>query len=174
MRVPDGDELRYLVYTTLAYGAQGISYYVYCWPKHEGGIAQPDGTPTPLYQALKSLNREFAAIARELQPLTSLGVYHAGMQPPGAVPLPGNAPFRFDPPVAPLAYQPPERVRGLVLGLFGPAGPTGSGDQPPRATHAVVVNMDYRAEATATLVGPGPCEVFDATAGRWSPASRSA
>ena len=51
-RVPNGDEMRYLVYTTLAYGAQGISYYVYCFPRHEGGITQADGTPTPLYHAL--------------------------------------------------------------------------------------------------------------------------
>ena len=49
-----GDEMRYLVYTTLAYGAQGISYYVYCHPGHTGGISQPDGTPTPIYHALKT------------------------------------------------------------------------------------------------------------------------
>ena len=40
-RVPTGDEMRYLVYTTLAYGAQGISYYVYCCQGHTGGIARP-------------------------------------------------------------------------------------------------------------------------------------
>lgn len=55
MRVPTGDEMRYLIYTTLAYGAQGVSYYVYCHPGHTGGIALADGTPTPLYEALKSL-----------------------------------------------------------------------------------------------------------------------
>jgi hypothetical protein len=49
-RIPTGDEMRYLVYTTLAYGAQGISYYVYCCAGHQGGIALPDGKPTPLYQ----------------------------------------------------------------------------------------------------------------------------
>ena len=36
-------KMRYLVYTTLAYGAQGISYYVYCHPGHTGGIALSDG-----------------------------------------------------------------------------------------------------------------------------------
>ena len=76
MRVPGPDEMRYLVYTTLAYGAQGISYYVYCTAGHTGGIALPDGTPTPIYHTLKSLNREFVAIAQELfqkEPLRSLG-----------------------------------------------------------------------------------------------------
>jgi hypothetical protein len=159
-RVPSGDEMRYLVYTTLAYGAQGISYYVYCWPKHTGGIALPDGTPTPIYHALKTLNREFAAIAGELQPLESLGVYHAGMAPPGAEPLPANAPFRLDPPAAPLVYKPPERVRGVLLGYFGEA---------TTPSHVVVVNLDYKTEAVVTLVAPGNLETFDAAAGAWSP-----
>lgn len=159
MRVPGADEVRYLVYTTLAYGGQGISYYVYCHPGHTGGIALPDGTPTPLYHALKSLNREFVAIAKELQPLRSLAVYHAGMSPPGSERLPQEAPFRFDPPVVPLAYQPPERVRGLLLGYFG------KDDKP---THVVAVNLDYRAEASVAVTGPGNLEAFDASSGAWS------
>jgi hypothetical protein len=167
MRVPAGDEVRYLVYTSLAYGAQGISYYVYCTSGHTGGIALADGTPTPLYHVLKSVNRQFAAIAGQVQGLASLGVYHAGMMPPGAEPLPNDAPFRFDPPVAPMPYKAPERVRGMLLGLFGqPAGP----GKPATPTHAVVVNLDYKAEATATVIGPGSLERFDADAGTWSPA----
>jgi len=166
MRVPTGDEMRYLVYTTLAYGAQGISYYVYCWPGHTGGIALPDGTPTPIYHALKSLNREFVAIAAQLQPLRSLGVYHAGMMPPGAEPLPTDAPFRLDPAVPAMPYKPPERVRGILLGLFGPAG---KGSEPGKPTHALVVNLDYQAGAVAPLVGPGNLEAFDAAGGTWSP-----
>jgi hypothetical protein len=93
MRVPGPDELRYLIYTTLAYGGQGISYYVYCHPKHNGAMADADGTPTPLYHAASVLNREFAAIATELLPLRSLGAYHVGMAPSGAVGLPENAPL---------------------------------------------------------------------------------
>ena len=166
MRVPTGDEMRYLVYTTLAYGAQGISYYVYCCPGHTGGIAMPDGTPTPIYHALKSLNREFVAIAGQLQPLRSLGVYHAGMMPPGAEALPADAPFRLDPSVPATAYKPPERVRGMLLGLFGPAG---KASEPAKPTHVLVVNLDYQAGAVAPLVGPGNLEAFDAAGGTWSP-----
>ena len=88
VRIPTEDELRYLVYTTLAYGAQGISYYVYQAPGHTRSIANPDGSPSAIYQPLKRLNRDFLALATELQPLHSLGVYHAGMLPPGAEPLP--------------------------------------------------------------------------------------
>jgi hypothetical protein len=162
MRVPSPAELRYLIYTTLAYGGQGISYYVYCAPGHTGGIALADGTPTPLYNSLKSLNREFLAIAKELQPLRSLAVYHAGSTPPGSEQLPSKAPFRFDPPVDHLDYSPPERVRGVLIGYFG------AGDTP---SHAVAVNLDYKNEATVGLTGPGSLQAFDAKSGAWSTAS---
>lgn len=161
MRVPTADELRYLVYTTLAYGAQGISYYVYTAAGHDGGIARADGAPTALYHPLTQLNREFVAIAKELQPLRSLAVYHAGSAPPGAEPLPEKAPFRFDPTVAAAAFHPPERARGFVLGYFG------TSDKP---THVVAVNLDYKAEQTASLVGPSRLEAFDAKTGRWTEA----
>jgi len=166
MRVPKGDEVRYLVYTSLAYGAQGISYYVYCHPGHEGGIAHlEDYSPTPLYYVLSKVNREFVAIASQLQPLMSLGAYHLGMVPPGAVPLPADAPFRLDPPVAPMAYKPPEPVKGMLLGFFGPR----SG----KPTHVVVVNLDYAAGTTTTVVGPGPLQIFDAASARWRDAGGS-
>lgn len=160
MRVPVPDEMRYLVYTTLAYGAQGISYYVYCHPGHTGAIALPDGTPTPIYHALKTLNPEFVAIAKELQPLRSLAIYHAGMAPPGSEPLAKDAPFRLEPPLAPLAYRPPQRVRGAMLGCFGKT------DKP---SHVVAVNLDYKAELAITLTGPNKLETFDAATGTWSP-----
>ncbi len=160
MRVPNGDEMRYLIYTSLAYGAQGISYYVYNAAGHTGGIAAADGTPTPLYSVLQTLNPEFVAIARELQPLRSLGVYHAGMLPPGAEPLPANGAFKLAPAVATMPYKPPEHVRGVLLGYFG-----AKENQP---TSAVVVNLDYKSELAVGVRGPGALEVFDATTGKWA------
>lgn len=164
MRVPGGDEMRYLVYTTLAYGGQGISYYVYTCADHRGGIATAEGTPTPLYHALKTLNREFIGIAKEIQALRSLGVYHAGMIPKGAEPLPKDAVFTFEPAVPAMRDRPPQRVRGVVLGMFAPGGHTGVAS----ATHAIVVNLDYKSELTVGLRGPGAIEVFDAMIGKWS------
>jgi hypothetical protein len=159
MRVPGPDEVRFLLYTTLAYGGQGISYFVYSTSGTTGGIALANGTPTPLYHALKSLNREFAAIAKELQPLRSIGAYHAGMSPPGTNPLPAKWPLRFDPPIAPLPYSPPERVRGYLVGCFGADDKT---------THAVVVNLDYKAAAKVAVVGTNTVEEFDAKTGAWT------
>jgi len=161
-RVPNGDEMRYLIYTTLAYGAQGISYYVYCYPKHEGGMALPDGTPTPLYYALKPLNREFVAIAKELRPLKSSGVFHTGMLPPGTAPLPQANTFTLDPPEAAMPYKTNERVQGFLLGQFGVSGKPGAAP-----THVLLVNLDYKTERTVGLKGADYLDVFDAASGRW-------
>jgi hypothetical protein len=166
MRVPNGDEMRYLVNTTLAYGAQGISYYVYSCAGHTGAVAHADGAPTPLYHVLRALNREFAAIAGQLQPLRSLAVYHSGMIPPGAEPLPAEAPFRLDPPLPSLNYEAPQPVQGALLAYFG-SSPAGASPAPP--THVVVVNLDYQAEATLVLRGPAPLEVFDPATAAWAP-----
>lgn len=158
MRVPNPDELRYLVYTTLAYGAQGISYYVYACPNHQGSLVALDGTPGPLYRAIVSYNREFVAIARQLQPLRSLAVYHTTMEEPGCEPLPVEAPFRVD------SAKSPAGPRGFLLGFFGP-------DTKP--THVVVVNLDYTRQAGTSLIGPKPLHVFDATKDQWTPAKQS-
>ncbi|HWE94209.1 MAG TPA: hypothetical protein VG269_09615 [Tepidisphaeraceae bacterium] len=160
VRVPSAEETRYLVYTTAAYGAQGISYYVYTAPGHVGGIAAANGTPTPLYATLKTLNPEFVAIAKELQPLRSLAVYHTTMNEPGCIPLPPNSPFH------PAPAGPEANTRGLLLGYFAREG--AAADKP---THVVVVNLDYKTETRTTLVGPADLEVFDATTGKWSAAN---
>ncbi len=168
MRVPKPDEIRYLVYTTAAYGAQGISYYVYYHEGHVGGIARSDGTPTPIYHALKSLNREFVAIATQTRPLRWMAAYHTGMTPPGSVPLPADSLFRLDPPVAPITDKPGERVRGILLGLWGQAALGTAGAVP---THVLVVNMDYGATVTTSLVGPEPLQAFDAIERKWLPST---
>jgi len=149
MRVPTPDELTWLVYTSLAYGAQGISYFVYWYSGVEGAMARADGATTPLYDRASRLNREFVAIARELQPLRSLGAYHLGETPLGAEPLP---------PDAPVSVRSPIPAGGLVIGLFGREG---------HATHAMVVNRDYRQSANVTLTAPSRTEIYDCAAGAW-------
>src|ERR1017187_341217 len=158
MRVPTGDEVRYLDYTSLAYGAQGISYYVYCCPGHTGAVAHADGTVTPLYNTLKTLNREFVSIAQQLQPLRSLGVYHAGMLPQGTEPVPADGRFQLDPPVPGMSYTNLQPVKGVLLGYFGPAP---KGKKAPAPTHVMVVNLDYQAEVVVGIRSPSRLELFD-------------
>lgn len=171
-RIPGPDEMRCLVYTTLAYGAQGISYYVYCYPAHEGGITKSDGTPTELYGALKVLNPEFVSIAKELRPLRSLNVFHTGMKLPGTHPPPPDSGFRFDPPVPDMGFKPGDRAQGLILSQFGPAAVDKKEDAPasPAITHVMVVNPDYKTTHTVTLLAPGALDVFDASQAQWAPA----
>jgi hypothetical protein len=153
MRVPDTNEVRYLISTTAAYGALGISYYVYCHPNHLGGIAFADGTPTPLYQALRLYNREFAAIAKELMPLKSLAVYQTAMNERGCEPIPANAPFRIASSTAQASK------RGFLLGYFG---------KHQKPTYVMVVNLDYRADATTTLLAPRNLQIFNTLSANWS------
>jgi hypothetical protein len=159
MRIPNADELRFLVYSTLAYGAQGISYYVYAHPNHHGSLVSLDGTPGPLYHAVKSYNREFVAIARELQPLRSLGVYHTSMHESGCEALPADASFRV------ASAQSPASPRGFLLGFFGAA---------EKPTHVVVVNLDYTAEVGAVFNGPDEVDLFNAATAQWTPAKKAA
>ena len=210
MRIPTSEEMRWLYYTSLAYGSQGISQYVYSHPGHDGGMAYVDycgdstgnsgvvkvGEPTPLYYYVSKLNREFVAIAKELQPLKSVAVHHLGILPKGATYLPKNAPFKLDPAVPEEAFPGKSveklskkalalrfaqggatgnRLKGFVIGTFG---------KDKKATHALVVNLDYRTwggiahkrrnefvkPVQREIVGPGPLEVFDAETGRWTPA----
>jgi hypothetical protein len=161
-RAPNQSEMRYLYYTTLAYGGQGLSQYVYAHPGHSPGIATLDGKPTHVYEWLKPLNRDFAAIAEQLQPLRSVGAYHLGMLPPGTVGPPADFPFTLETPPPPMELKGWERVRGVLLGAFGRA----KGSEKP--THVVVVNLDYEAETILGLRGPRDLEVFDAVSGKWS------
>jgi hypothetical protein len=155
VRVPVPDEMRYLVYTTAAYGAEGISYFVYSHQGFSGGIALPDGSPTPLYNAVKSLNREFVALVTQLRPLRCQAVYHTALKEPGCVPPPEGAPFRLE------GSATVDEGRGMLLACFG---------KREKTTHVLVVNLDYKAEANATLTGPGPLKVFDAARRMWSSA----
>ncbi len=86
-------------------------------------------------RCVEDSHREFVAIASELAPLESLAIYHTGAAPPGTELLPADAPFRFDPPVPPTAYNPPERVRGFLLGYFGVER---------KPSHVLAVNLDYK------------------------------
>lgn len=160
MRIPHTNEVRWLVNTSLAYGAQGVSYYVYSCVGHLGMLANPDGTPTPLYHGLKPVNRDFVAMATQLQPLTSLGAFHCGTQPMGAKALPADALFRLEPALAMRQPESPKPVEGFVLGTFGPARGT--------PTHVVVVNLDYNTPAPTTLIAPSPVQVFNPATGNWS------
>ena len=198
-RIPTGAEMRWQVNTSVAYGAQGISYYVYGYKNHTGMMINlKDGSPTELYYAAKEINRDFVAIAKELQPLRSTAVYHVGSLPSGVTPFPANAQFRLDP-VVPVdkSYAPPQyhrpsefynpgakeakftmknRAGASTVNLaewphYRPAKGfvVGCFGKRDKPSHAFVVNLDYNKSVAHTVVGPDRLEVFDATTSKWSP-----
>lgn len=154
MRVPHTAEVRWLVNTSLAYGAQGISYFVYVHRGFKGALATLDGQPTLLYYGLRLVNRDFVAYAEQLQSLKSIAVYHANVKPLpwGAVALPE------DPPVDAAEEHP------LLWGYFGAF--------PSQPTHFVIVNLAYNKPIAVTIRYKQPIEIFRPAQKSWKPLAR--
>ncbi|WP_156512944.1 hypothetical protein [Planctomyces sp. SH-PL62] len=148
LRLPDEQELRWLTYTSLAYGAQGLAHFRY----DTGFWKDPRETsvPLPRFWAVSQLNREFVAVATELQPLRSLGAYHSEKAPLGGEPLPAGS-----------AFTPEPSSRDWLLGYFGSSVGT--------PTHVLVVNLNYKARTRVALNGPGDMEAFHAPTVVWRP-----
>jgi hypothetical protein len=146
-RLVTPNELRWLVYTTLAYGGRGISYFLYWGPSAYGGLYQ-GGVRTPLVDNVTVLNKEISAQSMPLMALDNLGTYHTGPLPMGTKPVPTSSPVRVGP-------------GNYVLGLFGKNG---------IITTFMIVNRDYKLQATAHLVLKPEAlriEEFDRTSSQW-------
>lgn len=148
-RLPNADELRWLVFTTLAYGGRGISYFTYWGPPAYNGLYQ-DGQPAPLLQPVVKLNQELARFGPALMQLESLGVYHTAPLPYGGEALrnPGSVQIAS---------------RGeFVVGVFGTNG---------RASAFMIVNRNYREpqKAVVRVLIPGrKLQELDRQTGEWS------
>jgi hypothetical protein len=158
VRVPTINELRWLNYTSLAYGAQGLSYFVYYFKEafekfgvNSGQMVRADGSTTAQYTAAKVLNPQFVALAKELQPLNSLGVYHVGGNYEGSKALAKGAPFRLD------LGDRPKSKNPMLLGYFGQSRPT----------HVLVVNLDYKNQVKAKVLSSVRLEMFDPVRRIW-------
>ena len=86
---PTESELKFTVYSHLAYGAKGMWYYNYTI---DGGDKFGDGLigwetkePTPRYAMVKELNEDIQAIGMTLMSLTSSTVRHTGPEYPRGV-----------------------------------------------------------------------------------------
>ncbi len=173
-RLPNEDELRFLVYSTLAYGARGISYFNYYTsndgtsPPGTGGIQfNPDGTPTPIFTTLATLNPQFVKVATQLQPLQWIGTYLRGYSssymPDLTVQLPSTSPFDIASISDTMVYNSGDPLKGVLFGLFNR-----DGTEPDDAIAVLVANLDYSLSKTYTLTGPGNLSIFDATTGIWT------
>ncbi len=92
-RRPNANEMRFLVYTTMAYGGRGISYFTYWGPESYHGLYE-DGKRTPYALDAAVLNKEMAILGPELMKLTSTEVYHTGDIAFGARAIPADCPIQ--------------------------------------------------------------------------------
>ncbi|HNY25849.1 MAG TPA: hypothetical protein PKH31_00565, partial [Candidatus Sumerlaeota bacterium] len=104
--------------------------------------------PVSLYSSASTINREFCALATELQPLKSVGVYHCGAVPLGGEPLPPASRFAPEP-----------ASQDVLLGYFGTSA--------KRPTHVMVVNLNYKNAVPVTLNGPAAMETFQIPTRTW-------
>jgi len=90
MRRPVGDELRYNVFTSLAYGMKALYWFPYWHPgvPFQGAIINTDGQKTDLYEPFKNLNAEIEKWGPTLMKLNSVDVYHSGVMAAGTTAVP--------------------------------------------------------------------------------------
>ncbi|MCU6710748.1 beta-galactosidase [Paenibacillus sp. J5C_2022] len=85
-RDPTEEEIRWQVFTSLAYGAKGIQYFTY-WTPQSGretfgsGMIDLQGNRTRHYDEVKRINASLQEIGPRLMELQSEGVIHFGDQP---------------------------------------------------------------------------------------------
>ena len=152
-RLPNAHELRWLVFTTMAYGGRGISYFTYWGPKEYNGLYQ-DGHPAPLIQDVTALNKEIGKFGPALLELNSVGVYHTAPLPYGGEALPIDSPVQI------------EGEGEFVLGLFARA---------ERPNAFMIVNRNYKLEKelTVKITLPGrQLQELNRQTGKWTRAER--
>lgn len=120
-RMPNENELRWLVNTTLCYGGRGISYFLYWGPEKYRGLYR-DGKPIALLEQVSKINKEILDLSPILMTLNSIGVYHSAPLPTGTEPIPTDFPVDL------------QSDHEFLVGLF-------SGSN--RRTGIMIVNRNY-------------------------------
>lgn len=85
-REPTAADLRFEVFSSLAYGARGIAYFVYFAPEvgnYRGAAIDQFGHTTPTWSNLQNVNLQIQKLAPTLLELTSDDTYHFGAIPAG-------------------------------------------------------------------------------------------
>ncbi len=94
-RRPNTAELRYSVFSSIAYGIKNIVWFTYWTPTNRSepftdAIIDPQGNKTDLYVPFATLNGELKQLGRTLVKLDAREVYHSGNIPEGAKSLPSD------------------------------------------------------------------------------------
>ncbi|MBN1547914.1 MAG: T9SS type A sorting domain-containing protein [Syntrophaceae bacterium] len=149
LRIPSPGEHRWLVYSSLAYGARGIVWFLWDHPWGVTGSSKRD----QLYASISQLNREITALGPVLLALDNLGAWHtrSGLLPIGARRLPSNSLVKD------------AAGADLVVGLFS----NQSGKD-----FIMLMNNNYVQDITSTITlnrGIDDLKAFDVASGLWNP-----
>ncbi|RED52780.1 cohesin domain-containing protein [Cohnella phaseoli] len=143
LRDPNESEMRYQVYTNLAYGAKGYMWYTYFTPPgHNNALIRSDGTKNNSYYWAKAIDAEVQFLGSTLTKLTSNAVYHTGNTiPDGTTALPAHFFWQQ------VGEQP------AVIGYFS---------HEDGRKYVMVVNQDYKnAQTLSFQLAPGIQSVIE-------------
>lgn len=146
-RLVNEEEMRWLAFTTMAYGAKGLSWFLYWGPESYGGMYQ-EGKRMPLADFGARINKDITALGPELMKLESTEVYQSDPLPLGAVAFADNSPVKV---------SGGEFVVGLFKGLDA-------------KNVFMIMNRDYKNKATAKITlnsGKGKLWIFSRTKNKW-------
>lgn len=124
-------DLRWQVFTSLAYGCRGFSWFTY-WapPRWAGAFISADGKRTRLYDQARKLHRRVWALAPTLVRLKSVGVFHTHPLPPSTTAV---------------------TAAGLLRGVEGKNLLIGRFRDPSQRDFLFVVNRSFQDPVTASL-----------------------
>ena len=89
--IPSPANLSFQAYTTLAAGYRGVTWFTYFAEGYHYAPIDAEGKQTLTWAYLKEVNRQVAALAPVMSPLTSTGVFFSAPAPVDQLPLlPGN------------------------------------------------------------------------------------
>ena len=151
-RNPSEADIRWQVFTSVAYGANAILYFTYWTPLDEAsgfhnGLIERDGHRSEHYPQVRRINSVLKAWGPTLMKLTSTGVYHTSELPEGCSGLPASLPFGVS------------ADRPALVGLF---------QHEDGSKWAMVVNRDFKQPASVRIsLGEGQlAESLSQRAGR--------
>ncbi|MBP1989460.1 FIMAH domain-containing protein [Paenibacillus eucommiae] len=141
LRMPTESEMRFQIYTNLAYGAKGYMFYTYFQPEgHTNAIILGDGTRNTSYYWAKNINAEVQFLGTTLKSLTSEAVYQTGTLPDSTTAVPDD-----------FFWQPADSSKPATIGYFS--------NQAGRK-YVMVVNRDSEHAQTLSFdLSPKPASV---------------
>jgi hypothetical protein len=84
-RDPDENQLRFMAFSPIAYGAKGLIYFTYARPidpTYFEALIDDDGTPTPKYYMVQTINHYIEdVVGPVVMRARSLGAFHKSEQP---------------------------------------------------------------------------------------------